>query len=134
MRLNALLLHAYYRPTSFEVNLIHQSFHQIDAAPMRRLELLYASWVRKLGAAESGTFVLDHNGHFLIRHTAAIDVNVLARVFVLAMKHAICQGFPQGDFNVNFVSSNTSAFFMKTISLSTKGEIAATSLLMDCSI
>jgi len=31
-------------------------------------------------------------------------------VFVIAMNHAICQGFSQGDFNVNFVSSNTSAF------------------------
>jgi len=108
--LGALLLDAYYRPTSFEVNLIHQRLHQVDAAAMRRLELLYASWVRKLGAAKSGTFVLNHNGHFLIGHTAAVDVNVLARVFVIAMNHAICQGFSQGDFNVNFVSSNTSAF------------------------
>jgi hypothetical protein len=108
--LGALLLHAYYRPTSFEVNLIHQSLHQVDAAAMRRLELLYASGVRKLGAAKSGAFVLDHNGHFLIGDTAAVDVNVLARVFVIAMNHAICQGFSQGDFNVNFVSSNTSAF------------------------
>jgi hypothetical protein len=108
--LGALLLHAYYRPTSFEVNLIHQSLHQVDAAAMRRLELLYASGVRKLGAAKSGAFVLDHNRHFLIGDTAAVDVNVLARVFVIAMNHAICQGFSQGDFNVNFVSSNTSAF------------------------
>ena len=29
--LGALLLHAYYRPTSFEVNFIHQSFHQVTA-------------------------------------------------------------------------------------------------------
>jgi hypothetical protein len=111
--LGALLLHAYYRPTSFEVNFIHQSFHQVDATAMRRLELLYASWVRKLGAAKSGTFVPDYNGHFLIGHAAAVDVNVLARVFVIAMNHAIRQGFSQGDFNINFVSSNTSAFVYK---------------------
>jgi hypothetical protein len=111
--LGALLLHAYYRPTPFEVNFIHQSFHQVNAATVRRLELLFAGWVRKLGAAESGTFVPDHNGHFLIGHTAAVDVNLLVRVFMIAMDHAICQGFPHGDFNVNFVSSNTSAFLYK---------------------
>jgi len=106
----ALLSHAYYRPTSFEVDFIHQTFHQVDAAAMHRLELLCGGWVRELGAAKSRSFVPDHNGNFLIGHTAAVDVNLLARVFVIAMNHAICQGFSQGDFNVSFVSRKTSAF------------------------
>jgi hypothetical protein len=99
-----------YGPTSLEVDFIHQSSHQVDAAAMRRLKLPHSSWVREIGAVKPRPFVPDHNENFLIGHTAAVDVNMLARVFVIAVNDAICQGFPQGDFNVNFVSRNTLAF------------------------
>jgi hypothetical protein len=108
--LGALLSHSHYAPASLEVNFIHQAFHQVDAAAMRRLELPRGGWVRELGAAKSRTFVLDHDGNFLVGHTAAVDVDLLAGIFMIAVDDAVCQGFSQGDFNVNFVSGNTLAF------------------------
>jgi hypothetical protein len=108
--LGALLSHAHYGPTSLEVNFIHQGFHQIDAAAMRRLELPCGGWVRELGAANPRAFVPDHDGNFLIGHTAAVDVNLLAGIFMIAVDDSICQRLSQGDFNVNFVSGNTLAF------------------------
>jgi hypothetical protein len=77
---------------------------------MRGLKLLCGGRVRELGAAESFSFVPDHDGNFLIGYTAAADVNVLVRVFMIAVNDGICQGFSQGDFNVDFASRHTSAF------------------------
>jgi hypothetical protein len=99
----------HHGPTSLEADFIHQSFHQVDAAAMRRLKLLRGGWVREIGAAKPRSFVPDHNRNFFIWHTAAVDVNMLARIFMIAVNDAICQGFSQGDFNVNFVSRNTLA-------------------------
>jgi hypothetical protein len=56
---------------------------------VRRQDLLCGGWVRELGAAKSRAFVPDHNGNFLIRHTAAADVNMLARIFMIAVNDAI---------------------------------------------
>jgi hypothetical protein len=110
VRLGALLSHVHHVSASLEANFIHQTFHQVDAAAMHRPELLRCGRVRQLGAAKSRSFVPDHNGNFLIGHTAATDVNMFARIFMIAVNDAICQGFAQGDFNVNFVPRNTLAF------------------------
>jgi hypothetical protein len=95
--------------TSLEVDFIHQTFHQVDAAAMHRLESLCAGWVRELGAAKSRSFVPDNNGNFLIGHAAEVDVNMLAWIFMIAVNDAVCQNFSQGDFNVKFVARNTLA-------------------------
>jgi len=100
----------HYGATSLEVDFVHQAFHQVDAAAMYRLEFLCGGRVRELGAAKSRSFVPDHNGNFLIGHAAAVDVNTLARIFMIAVNDAICQSFSQGDFNVKFVARNTLAF------------------------
>jgi len=100
----------HYSPTALEVDFIHQSSHQVNAAAMRRLELPCGGWVREIGAVKTRSFVPDHNGNFLIGHTVAVDVNILARIFMIAVNNAIGQGFSQGDFNVNFVSRNTLTF------------------------
>jgi len=111
--LGAILSHMHCGPTSLEVNFIHQSPHQVDAAAMHRLELLCGGWVRELGTVEPRSFVSDHNGNFLIGHTAAFDVNTLARVFMITVNDTIRQGFSQGDFNFNFISGDALAFFDK---------------------
>ncbi len=104
------LSHVHFGPTAVEMNLIHQSCHQVDAAAMRGLKPLCVSRVRELGAAKSFSFVPDHNGDFLIGHTAAADVNMLVTVFMIAVNDGIRQGFSQRDFNVDFASRRTSAF------------------------
>jgi hypothetical protein len=55
-------------------------------------------------------FVPDPNGNFFIGHAAAVDVNILVRIFMVAVNNTIGQGFSQRDFNVNFVSRNTLTF------------------------
>jgi hypothetical protein len=107
--LGGFLSHVHYGPTSLEVNFIHESCHQVDAAAMRGLKLLCGGWVRELGAAKPFSFVFDHNGDSLIGHTAAGDVNMLVRVFMIAVNDGIRQGFAQGHFNVDFASRHTSA-------------------------
>ena len=108
--LGRLLSHVHLGPTSLEVNFIHQSFDQVDAAAMRGLKLFGGGWVRELGAVKTFSFVPDHNGDFLIGHTPAVDVNILMRVFVIPVNDGIRQGFSQGHFNVDFPSRHTSAF------------------------
>jgi hypothetical protein len=108
--LGGLLSHVHCGSASLEANFIHQTFHQEDAAAMYRPDVLCGGWVREIGAAKPSSFVPDHNGNILLGHTAAADVNMLARIFMIAVNDAICQGFSQGDFNVNFVPRNTLAF------------------------
>jgi hypothetical protein len=68
---------------------------------MRGLKLLCRGWVRELGAVKSFSFVPDHNGNFLIGHTTTDNINMLLRVFMIAVNDGICQGFSQADFNVH---------------------------------
>ncbi len=107
--LGRLLSHMHYRPTSLEMNFIHQRSHQVDATAMRGLKLFCRGRVREFGAVESLSFVSHHNGDLLIGRTSADDVNMLVRVFVIAVNDSVCQGFSQGDFNVNFAAGHTSA-------------------------
>jgi hypothetical protein len=97
-------------PSSLEVNFIHESCHQVDAAAMRGLKLLCGGWLRELGAAKPFSFVPDHNRDFLIGHAAADHVNMLVRILMIAVNDGICQGFSQGGFDVDFVSRHTSAY------------------------
>jgi len=76
---------------------------------MRGLKLLCGGRVREYGAVKSSSFVSDHNGDFLLGRTLADDVNLLVRVFMIAVNNSICQGFPQGHFNVDFAAGNASA-------------------------
>jgi hypothetical protein len=76
---------------------------------MRGLKLLCGRRVREYGAVKSCAFVSDHNGDFLLGRTSADDVNMLVRVFVIAVNDSIRQGFPQGDFDVDFAAGHTSA-------------------------
>jgi hypothetical protein len=81
----------------------------VDAAAMRGLKVLWGGRVRELGAVKPFSFVPDHNRNFLIRHAAVDDVNMLVRIFMIAVNNGICQGFSQGDFNVDYASRHTSA-------------------------
>jgi len=107
--LRGLLSHVHFGPTSLEMNFIHQRSHQVDATAMRGLKLFCRGRVREFGAVESLSFVSHHNGDLLIGRTSADDVNMLVRVFVIAVNDSVCQGFSQGDFNVNFAAGHTSA-------------------------
>jgi hypothetical protein len=107
--LGRLLSHMHYGPTSLEMNFIHQRSHQIDATAVRGLKLFCGGRVREFGAVKSHSFVSDLNGDFLLGRTSADDVNMLVRVFMIAVKDSICQGFSQRNFNVDFASGHTSA-------------------------
>jgi hypothetical protein len=104
-----LLSHAHYSTTLLEANFIRQSFHQVDAAAMRGFKAFCGRWVSDLGAIEPFSFVPNHKGNLLIGHTQTANINMLVRVFVIAVYDGICQGFSQADLDVHFASRVTSA-------------------------
>jgi len=65
--------------------------------------------VREFGAVKSFSFVPDHNGDFLLGRTSADDVDMLVRVFMIAVNDSICQRFSYGDFNIDFAAGHTPA-------------------------
>jgi len=71
--------------------------------------LFCGSWVRELGAVKSFSFISDHDGDFPIGRASADDVNMLVGVFMIAVNDSVCQGFSQGDFNVDFAPLRASA-------------------------
>ena len=113
--------------TFFEAHFIHQCSHQVDTAAMNGTDVFRGCRIRHLIDVESSSLVLYCERDF-VRFTAATNMDVFSGVLMISVNDRVCEGFAQCDLNVALALSSTATLSDKGMSLSTKGEIAATSL------
>src|ERR1700723_2606535 len=86
-------------PAFFEVNFIHQHFHQADATAVNGSDILWSCRVRHLINVESLSFVPYCDRDFR-RRTAAANMDLLSSILTISVNDGVCEGFAQSNLNV----------------------------------
>jgi hypothetical protein len=94
---------------SLKANFIHQGFHQVDSTAMAGLDILRSGWVWDVARVKPLSFIPDDDRNF-VNPTAAANVHLLPRIFMVAMNDGIRQGLAKCDFYVLLVSRDPLAF------------------------
>jgi hypothetical protein len=72
----------------FERDFVHECFHNVKSSPMAQKPPFRRPRIRRI-AIEAFTFVLDGNHNFPIQAATASDVNLLLRIFVIAVNDSV---------------------------------------------
>jgi hypothetical protein len=90
----------------FKRNFVHNQFHQEDPASVFGFQIFDSQGIRNSIGIESSSLISDRDEYSLSAFTAATNMNQLASIHAIAVKHCVAHGFPKREFNELLLSAN----------------------------
>jgi hypothetical protein len=78
----------------------------VDAASVFGIQVFDRQRIRNIIRVESMPLISDNDEHSPGAFAAATDVNQLASIHAIAVKHRVTHGFPKREFNELLLSGN----------------------------
>jgi hypothetical protein len=103
---SSALAHMDFRPASFKVHIVHERFHQLDAAPMFGSGVRCEAVTHCFFEVESFSLIRHDDGYLFAGLAAAADVYFFFWIFLIAVQDRISQCFAERQFDIELVSGN----------------------------
>jgi hypothetical protein len=71
------------------------------------LEILDRQWIWYVIGIESSSLIRNDHEEFPTRFPTTMNMNQLASIQAIAVKHRVTQGFPKSEFNVLLLATDT---------------------------